>query len=311
MTQLLAQWSATIIMPLVVGIFFAAGALKPIAMTRGVVSGAAAFAFVLSFLVFWLIVAPWGHGVYWVRPVVGVLTVIGVVRYIAGGWRMANEPAGLVARFSHGLAAIIAAAFTGLTVYTLPGLVAPPDAVDLAFPLEGRTFVVGHGGGAATVNYHHTNPAQAYALDIGALNVWGRRAGPLLPARPEDYEIWDAQIIAPCDGDVVWARDGLPDAVGAQRTREAPAGNAAAIACKGVVIFFAHMREGSLAVRAGDRVRTGEPIGRVGNSGNTTEPHLHIHAEKGRFAGEASDNAGAPITFDGRFLTRNAIVRRP
>ena len=40
----------------------------------------------------------------------------------------------------------------------------------------------------------------------------------------------------------------------------------------------------------------------VGNSGLTTEPHLHVHAER--------DNVAAPITFDGRWLVRNAIVRR-
>lgn len=53
------------------------------------------------------------------------------------------------------------------------------------------------------------------------------------------------------------------------------------------------------AVRIGHREV--KQVGAVGNSGNTTEPHLHIHAEK--------DEEGIPIRFDGRFLVRNNLVR--
>ncbi|MFJ1595063.1 M23 family metallopeptidase [Kitasatospora albolonga] len=44
----------------------------------------------------------------------------------------------------------------------------------------------------------------------------------------------------------------------------------------GTYAAYAHVRRGSLKVRAGDRVRAGQEIGQVGNSGNTTEPHLHF-----------------------------------
>lgn len=40
-----------------------------------------------------------------------------------------------------------------------------------------------------------------------------------------------------------------------------------------------HLREGSVAVTTGDRVRAGQVIGQVGNSGNTAEPHVHIQAQ--------------------------------
>jgi hypothetical protein len=45
----------------------------------------------------------------------------------------------------------------------------------------------------------------------------------------------------------------------------------------GFYAFYAHMRPGSLAVRRGDRVATGQILGYVGNTGNSTEPHLHMH----------------------------------
>ena len=82
-----------------------------------------------------------------------------------------------------------------------------------------------------------------------------------------------------------------------------PVGNHVALACDGhdAIVYLAHMQEGSVLVQTGDEVQTGQPLGKVGNSGNTSEPHLHIHAEL--------DGKGVPLTFDGRFLVRNQIVR--
>lgn len=61
------------------------------------------------------------------------------------------------------------------------------------------------------------------------------------------------------------------------------------------------MKKGSIVVAEGEEVKTGQLLGKVGNSGNTSEPHLHIHAEK--------DGKGIPITFNDRFLVRNNLVR--
>jgi hypothetical protein len=79
------------------------------------------------------------------------------------------------------------------------------------------------------------------------------------------------------------------------------------IACHGVEVVLAHLRSGSVAVAEGERVTVGDVLGRVGNSGNTTQPHLHIHAERGGLPGEILDGQGVPITFGGRFLVRNAL----
>jgi len=45
--------------------------------------------------------------------------------------------------------------------------------------------------------------------------------------------------------------------------------------------FYAHLQPGSLRVKRGDKVRTGQVVGLVGNSGNSTEPHLHFHLSDG------------------------------
>jgi murein DD-endopeptidase len=58
---------------------------------------------------------------------------------------------------------------------------------------------------------------------------------------------------------------------------------------QGRYAFYAHLQPGSLRVKAGDKVRRGQVIGLVGNSGNSTEPHLHFHIS----------DANSPLGSDG------------
>jgi len=67
------------------------------------------------------------------------------------------------------------------------------------------------------------------------------------------------------------------------------------------------MMQDSIKVREGDIVNKGEILGRFGNSGKTSQPHLHIHAERGGTPGEILNGSGVPITFNERFLVRNSL----
>jgi murein DD-endopeptidase MepM/ murein hydrolase activator NlpD len=80
------------------------------------------------------------------------------------------------------------------------------------------------------------------------------------------------------------------------------------MACEGAAIIMAHLKPGSIEVAPGDAVSMPARLGAVGNSGNTDEPHLHIHAARGTVAGRALSHTGEPMAmrFDGRCLTRNA-----
>ena len=197
---------------------------------------------------------------------------------------------------------------------------APAGAVDLPFPLEGRRFAVLQGGRSIALNHHRAVPAQAHAIDIVGLDDRGRRARGVRPAALDAYEIFDRTVVAPCGGIVSGMSDGMPDApIGRRRPPPpAPAGNHVLLSCRiggaEITLLLAHFRRGGVAVALGDRVRRGAPLGRVGNSGNSTEPHLHIHAVRGRAVDLKSAIATAeavPLTFDGRFLIRNDIVRVP
>jgi murein DD-endopeptidase MepM/ murein hydrolase activator NlpD len=89
------------------------------------------------------------------------------------------------------------------------------------------------------------------------------------------------------------------------------AGNHIVIRVNGVDIhlLLAHLKNGSVSVNIDDRVSKGQPIGKVGNSGNTTEPHLHIHAQTQVTRDGKTEWVGVPIRFGSRWLVRNSLVR--
>jgi murein DD-endopeptidase MepM/ murein hydrolase activator NlpD len=105
------------------------------------------------------------------------------------------------------------------------------------------------------------------------------------------------------------AVDGLPDLVPPETDREAPAGNHVIVTCQGVDVLLAHLQRGSVLVRADAVVTVGQPLGRVGNSGNTSEPHLHIHAVQSG-SQNVLDGVGVPLLFDRRFPVRNTLLVR-
>ncbi len=190
----------------------------------------------------------------------------------------------------------------GLLAYALTGFLHGP-AVDLFPPLAGGRFVVGQGGNNPILNYHNAYAPQRFALDILALDGFGRRAAGIEPENLEDYVIYGTPVIAPCAGTVVEAVNDSPEMAIGETNAAQPAGNHVVISCEGVDLTLAHMRPGTVTVAAGDTVEVGRRLGEVGNSGNTTEPHLHIHAVP---AGTGTEGEGVPLTFGTRFLVRNA-----
>jgi hypothetical protein len=100
--------------------------------------------------------------------------------------------------------------------------------------------------------------------------------------RNEDYLSYDQPLIAVADGTVAYVVDGMPDAVPPTvltgLTAAQLGGNYVVLEIgPGVYAFYAHIRPGTVAVKVGDRVTKGQEIGRLGNSGSSTAPHLHFH----------------------------------
>ena len=177
--------------------------------------------------------------------------------------------------------------------------------VSFRLPFDGLWFV-GWGGPDALHNYHVDAPPQRHAYDF---LVW--KDGSTYSGRGkevEDYYAYGQPVLAPADGTVVRVVDGLKDVKPQIETdAENPAGNHVVIqVADEVYLLIAHLQAGTLLVAEGDTVAAGQEIGRVGNSGNTSEPHIHIHlqdtpdmftySEDGRITG-LSDAIGLPLAF--------------
>jgi hypothetical protein len=175
----------------------------------------------------------------------------------------------------------------------------PPDPgagreVRLKLPVIG-TWWVWWGGPDERQNYHAIHPDQRHAYDLAKWARGGTRRGQ--GTRNDEYLAFNRRVVAPAAGTVVEARDGVRDNRPQVELENpaAPAGNHVLIALGGDrYVLLAHLRQGSVRVHAGQHVRAGQPLGRVGNSGNSSEPHLHVHAQDASTFGSGT---GLPIAF--------------
>lgn len=202
---------------------------------------------------------------------------------------------------SLGIAALLALfGFTPLRLF-FASVATPRSGINLTFPLVGGRFAVLQGGNSPIINQHFRSTTQRHALDVVALARFGMRGRKLFPERNEDYVAFGALVTAPCEGTVVGVQCNVPDVGNVGLSGKAAIGNFIVLRHDdGTLVVLAHLQEGSVKVQIGDRVASGTLLGRIGNSGRSTEPHLHIHAER--------DGAGVLMRFSGRDLVRNAVV---
>lgn len=169
--------------------------------------------------------------------------------------------------------------------------------MDLAYPFRGRWLV--QNSPADRVPSHGTTAfASSHAIDFVPVDLRGRTA-PIAPATlvrpeaPERFPGFGRTVLAPVSGLVIATRDkdrdhdayrGLPSIRYAlTQSRRATAGwpalagNHVLIRTPaGPVVALCHLQRDSLRVRAGQEVRVGQVLARCGNTGNSTEPHLHV-----------------------------------
>jgi hypothetical protein len=182
----------------------------------------------------------------------------------------------------------------------------------VSLPFRGSWWVF-WGGPTERQNYHVVAPDQRHAYDLVVWRGGGTHRG--AGTRNDDYWAWGRPLLAPADGVVVAARDGVEDNRPQVQVenRTAPAGNHVVLALgNGEYALLAHMQRGSVRVRAGQRVSRGDVIGLCGNSGNSSEPHLHFHVQnRPALFGAAR---GLPVAFsdytaDGRRVARGSPVQ--
>ncbi len=214
------------------------------------------------------------------------------------------------------LALPIAALFVlGFAAQFLPRPI-PQGTVALRSPVRGRWRAMN--SPATKVPSHGTHIyGQTFAIDLvhepapGTRPVFADGGGAMRD--PRDYPAFDQPAHAPVAGRVMRVRDGARDhrarsnwlgylymlVEGIVLQLRGPSGAMGnhviiEVADGGPYVAVAHLRRGSVAVAVGDRVAAGAPIGRVGNSGNSSEPHVHLHVADRAAPTRA---LGVPFTF--------------
>jgi hypothetical protein len=175
-----------------------------------------------------------------------------------------------------------------------------PVATTFQLPFDGAWMVI-WGGGSEFRNYHAPTPQQRSAHDIVIWRDGATYRGD--GTRNEDYHCYGQPQYAPAAGTVVIAVDEYPDDTpGTTPTADPtmhPAGNHVVIeVADGEYVLMAHFQPGTVAVSAGDTVAAGDLVGLTGNSGNSSEPHVHIHLQTGPDMFDPG-TFGLPMTFTG------------
>lgn len=260
--------------------------------------------------------------VRWVRP----LQVPGMLVFIAMGWNLLPYVRWVfviaMVLWLSLCAEVLVRIGAGLVRRARNGGSEPAtrdDAVTVATPVRGRWKA--HNSPADKVPSHGTHfLAQTYAIDIVRVpEDTGSPAFGFWPVfrRNEDFPAYGSPILAPAAGTVVtavdWRRDhrarnswlallyfflveGIARGVGPKSNI---VGNHVTVKLDGdrpVYALFAHLKRGSVSVRPGDRVAAGQQLAECGNTGNSTEPHLHFQLMD---AADPNAAKGVPFAWEG------------
>jgi hypothetical protein len=295
-------------------------AFAPMSSRLSFLTQATAAGFVLLAL---LLVAVWMIPPWWTPYLYLTLWLAAVLWRTPTLMKSSDTSSGRMLNYA-GLAVLLplATLATFLSVRAVAGYF-PPDGeavIDIAFPMGSGTYFVASGGASATINGHFItlNPVterqrayrgQSYGADLVKLDKWGLRASGWRPADPAAYAVFSEPVFAPCSGNILQAGDGMADMIVPQTDVTRLEGNHVLIGCGDFAVLLAHLRKDSVLVQGGDRVTRGQKIGEVGNSGQSSEPHLHVHVQ--RIADESAPIFSADpvfVTVEGNFLVRNEHV---
>ena len=164
----------------------------------------------------------------------------------------------------------------------------------MKLPFKGEWSVT-WGGDTKQQNYHVESVAQKNAFDILIKDEQGSTHKGTGESN-EDYYAFGKELYAPCDGEVVLVVDGVKDNIpGVLNPIYIPGNTVIIKTTNGEFVFFAHFKQHSIVVKQGQKVTTGALLGLCGNSGNSSEPHLHFHLQNTEDMTKAT---GAKCFFD-------------
>ena len=168
------------------------------------------------------------------------------------------------------------------------------NTTKMKLPFKGEWSVT-WGGDTKEQNYHVESLAQKNAFDILIKDEQGYTHKGKGESN-EDYYAFGKELYAPCDGEVVLVVDGVKDNIpGVLNPIYIPGNTVIIKTANGEFAFFAHFKQNSIVVKQGQKVSSGALLGLCGNSGNSSEPHLHFHLQN---VEDMTKATGAKCFFD-------------
>jgi murein DD-endopeptidase MepM/ murein hydrolase activator NlpD len=145
-------------------------------------------------------------------------------------------------------------------------------------PFEGQ-WLVFWGGDSRELNHHHDSRSERFAFDFLIVDDEGRtHQGE--GKQNEDYYAFGRPVLAPADGVVTDVVTGVRDNTPGAMNPSFAGGNAVILRHREhEVSVLCHFQQGSIRVKRGERVKQGQVLGLCGNSGNSSEPHIHYHVQ--------------------------------
>lgn len=148
----------------------------------------------------------------------------------------------------------------------------------LSLPFNGAWNIT-WGGDTKELNYHVESVSQKNAFDILILDSSGKshKADGKIN---EDYYAFGKKIIAPCGGEIVLSVDGIKDNIPSEMNSFHVGGNTIILkTANSEYLVFCHFKNHSIKVKEGQKIKEGQLLGLCGNSGHSSEPHLHFHIQ--------------------------------
>src|ERR671910_1599251 len=184
----------------------------------------------------------------------------------------------------------------------------PADPVAIDPPLAGEWAMLA-GGRSTLISHHYSTPVVRDALDFMQLDEEGRGyQGD--PKRAEAWYGFGEPVLSPADGTVVSVSDVHPDEPVGNIGQNPSTGNHILLDIgSGRYAVLGHLKQGSARVSEGERVRLGQRIAAVGDSGDSLWPHLHIHVQDGPVIDQQARTV--PVVFRDVVLIRGGRESTP
>lgn len=179
----------------------------------------------------------------------------------------------------------------------------------LILPFHG-TLLVSNGGRTPETNNHNRPQNQGPQNQLYAYDFRTETKDKL--KKLEDYPVFGKEIITPAEGIICQVINGSIDVNIGERDRSVGVGNAVIIDHQnGEYSLICHFKHNSIKVKVKDKVKQGQVIGLCGNTGNTTQPHIHYNLQDGplMYKAKALPAQFKKIVVNGKIKTNYEPIR--